>query len=480
MRVTVIGTGYVGLVTGTCLANLGNEVICLDIDKKKIENLKKGILPIYEPGLKEILDRNAHEQRLSFTTNTKNAVQASEIIMIAVGTPQDKDGRADLSYVEQAAVDIGMYMTDEKVIVTKSTVPVGTNYWIKRVIHENLKKQVIFHVASNPEFLREGKAVRDFTNPDRVVIGTDSSYAKEKLVELYKPLERTGKPIVLTDIPTAELIKYASNAMLATRISFMNLLSGLCEKVGADVKMVAKGMGLDNRIGPRFLQAGCGYGGSCFPKDVQALIATLKEHSMDPTLFKEVEQINERYKVVCVEKMRVLLGSLDKKRIGILGLSFKPETDDMRSAPSVEIINHLKEEGVQVVAFDPIAMPKAKEQIEGIQFVDSPEMVFKNADGVILITEWDEFRALDLDRLKELMKTPCFVDGRNIYEPEEMKRAGFRYESIGRGTDYAIEDADYQHLKELLKKSICSCTGMTSCQMKEGGLSRTSKVWILA
>jgi len=431
MHICVVGTGYVGLVTGTCFANLGNDVICLDIDQYKINMLKKGKLPIYEPGLKELFDRNIKEGRLSFTTNSKDAIQKSEIICLAVGTPANEFHEADLTAVRAVAKDIGKFINDYKVVINKSTVPVGTADMVKKIIKENQKKKISFDVVSNPEFLREGAAVKDFQNPQRVIIGTDSKKAEEKMAALYQGVTRVDSPIMVTDIKTAELIKYASNAMLATRISFMNQLSHLCEKAGADIKEVAKGMGLDNRIGSRFLQAGVGYGGSCFPKDVLALTATLKEYKCDSELFEAVHEINERQKTVVIDKLEKVL-KLKGAKIAIWGIAFKPKTDDIREAPSLKIITRLKKEGAKIHAFDPIAMDNAKKELKGVNFFKTPYDTIKNCDALIIVTEWDEFRNLDKQAIKSLMKKPIIIDGRNIYNPKEMKNLGFTYFGIGR------------------------------------------------
>ncbi len=431
MKITIIGSGYVGLVTGPSLANLGNNVICLDIDKAKVEMLKKGKLPIYEPGLEEIFTRNMKEGRLHFTTNTKEAVQKSEIIFLAVGTPPNENHEADLSAVRSCARDIGRYMDDYKIIVNKSTVPVGTADMVRKIIRENQKKKISFDVVSNPEFLREGAAVKDFENPDRIVIGTSSKRAEEKMLSLYSSLARADRPVMVTDIRSAELIKYASNAMLATRISFMNQLSHLCEKAGADIKQVAKGMGLDTRIGSRFLQAGVGYGGSCFPKDVLALIATLKEHGCDASLFEAVHDINERQKTVVVDKLKKIL-DLKKSRVAVWGIAFKPKTDDIREAPALVIIPELQRLGASIHAFDPVAADNARKVLKDVRFFDNPYKAIKDCDALVIITEWNEFRNLDKKAIKALLKKPIVVDGRNIYEPGEMEELGFKYYSIGR------------------------------------------------
>ena len=428
----MIGAGYVGLITGACFANLGNSVICMDVDKKKIDLLNNGKMPIYEPGLQEIVEHNAKEGRLSFTCDTKKAIQESDIIFICVGTPSDDNGKADLKYIFEAAKNIGKHMDSYKVIVDKSTVPVGTADTIKKIISENQEKKQEFDVVSNPEFLREGLAITDFTIPDRIVIGVENGKAKEHMVKLYRAIERTGKPILVTDVKSAEMIKYASNCMLASRISFMNMLAPLCEKLGGDVKMVAKGMGLDNRIGPRFLQAGAGYGGSCFPKDVRAMLHTLEENGCDPDLLKAIDKINESQKTSLIPKLKELLPELKGKRIALWGLAFKPRTDDMREAPSIIVVKQLLEEGAQVRAFDPVAQHVAQQLFPDIEYAKSPYEAVEGCDALIIVTEWDEFRELDFAKIKKSLKNPIIIDGRNVYEPEEMKALGFLYKGVGR------------------------------------------------
>jgi len=432
LKVTIIGTGYVGLVVGACLADMGHEIICLDVDKKKIGNLNRGILPIFEPGLDVVIKRNEADKRISFTTDKKKAMNFAEMIFIAVGTPQGNDNKADLSYVRQAAADIGKNMDSYKVIVDKSTVPVGTAELVRKVVKENLKKPIDFDVVSNPEFLREGNAIKDFMSADRVVIGHDTEKAKVKMEKLYRTFVRTFRPMVFVDIKSAEIIKYASNCMLATRISFMNELAKLCEKVGADVKKVAAGMGFDHRIGPYFLQAGIGYGGSCFPKDVRAFIEIGKENGVNFKILKAVEEINEGQKRSLLPKIKKLVPDLKGKKIALWGLAFKPKTDDMREAPSLVIIEQLQKEGAKVAAFDPVAKENAKKLLKNVQFVDDQYDVLKDASCLIIVTEWDEFRNFSYERAKILMKEPNIVDGRNIYEPEDLKEAGFNYLSIGR------------------------------------------------
>ncbi len=432
MRITVIGTGYVGLVTGSCFASLGHEVVNLDIDKEKIAKLNKGIVPIYEPGLRDIIEINAREGRQSFTTDKKSAIEHGEVIFIAVGTPQGDDGEADLSYVFQAAEDIGRYINKYTVVVDKSTVPVGTAEKVKEVIKKSGANGHEFDLVSNPEFLREGEAVKDFLNPDRIVIGVESEKARKIMAELYRDIERTGKPILFTDIKSAEMIKYASNAMLATRISFMNQLSCLCQKIGADIKLVAKGMGLDSRIGPRFLQAGIGYGGSCFPKDVKALIHTLKKHGCGAEILESVHNVNERQKLSPVSRIKEKLGKLSGKRIAVWGLSFKPKTDDIREAPSITIIRKLLDEGAEVSAFDPVAEENAKKVFPDIIYASKPLDAAHNAHALLVLTEWDEFRNPDWAELKKRMAFPLVFDGRNIYESREVTEAGFDYMGVGR------------------------------------------------
>lgn len=431
MKITMVGTGYVGLVSGACFADLGNDVICLDIDEKKIKTLENGEIPFYEPGLKELVQKNTKSGRLKFTTDKKLAYESSDIIFICVGTPMRHDGDANLDYVFQVIEDISKYMNGYKIIIDKSTVPVGTAERVKRKMIE-FNPKYNFNVVSNPEFLREGAAIKDFQNPDRVVIGTDSEKAKEMLGKLYKSVTRVGKPIMFTDIKSAELIKYASNAMLATRISFMNELSHLCEKVGADIKQVARGMGLDSRIGPRFLQAGAGYGGSCFPKDVKALAHTLEKHGLTSNILMAVDYTNERQKKSLVPKLKKFIPTLDGKKIALWGLSFKPRTDDIREASSLVIIEQLQNEYAKVSAFDPEAMENAKTITKNVKFFDNQYETLKDADALIISTEWDEFRQPDFEKMKKLMRNHIIIDGRNIYDREEIESIGFKYAGVGR------------------------------------------------
>ncbi len=432
MKITMIGTGYVGLVTGTCLAGLGNDVICVDIDENKINKLNDDIIPIYEPGLKDLIETNIKEKRISFTTNIQYGIKESDVIFIAVGTPSDDKGNADLSFVCDVAKNIGKYMNKYTVIVDKSTVPVGTSDIVKKIIKENQKIDIEYDLISNPEFLREGEAIKDFMNPDRIVIGYETEKSRKIMEKIYSGIERTGKPIMYTDIKSAELIKYASNAMLATRISFMNMLAPLCEKVNANIKEVSKGLGLDSRIGPRFLQAGVGYGGSCFPKDIKALIKTLEENNCNADLLNAVENINELQKKCIIPKIKSVLGNLKGKTIAIWGLAFKPKTDDMREAPSIKIIGELQKLGANIKAFDPIAENNAKKILKNIEYGNNPYNTIKDCDALVIVTEWDEFRQLDLELVKSLLKTPIIIDGRNIYDPKEMETYGFKYISIGR------------------------------------------------
>ncbi len=432
MKLTVAGTGYVGIVTGTGFANLGNDVICYDVDTEKINMLSSGRLTIYEPGLRELFERNLDTGRLQFSTEPMKAVQESEIIFICVGTPSNSELAADLTAVKEVARAVGLYMNGYKVIVNKSTVPVGTADLVKKIVEENQPEKIPFDVVSNPEFLREGAAVKDFENPDRIIIGTDSVKAEEVMSSLYRSKARTGRPILITNVRSAEIIKYASNAMLATRISFMNQLAHLCEKTGADIKDVSRGLGLDNRIGSRFLHAGLGYGGSCFPKDIRALIATLKEHGCEADLFEAVDRINVKQRTVAVEKLVSVLEDVPGRKVAVWGLSFKPKTDDIREAPAIDIIRDLQELGATVHAFDPIAVENARNVLDGIAFFDNPYETIRDCDGLIVVTEWDEFRNLDMRAVKVLLKEPIVIDGRNIYDPKEMQDLGFTYLGIGR------------------------------------------------
>lgn len=432
VKLAIFGAGYVGLVTSTCFADLGNTVICVDIDKDRINALKKGLMPFFEPGLKELVIRNYKEKRLFFTTDAKEAIQKSDIIFICVGTPPKSNGEANLDFVFDVAKSVGAYINGYKLVVNKSTVPVGTAEKTDRIIKNNMRTKHSFDVVSNPEFLKEGGAIQDFQVPDRIVIGTDSKKAKELMTHLYEPVARINRPIMITDVKTAELIKYASNAMLAARISFMNEISHLCEEVGADIKEVAKGIGLDDRIGPRFLQAGVGYGGSCFPKDVKALAQTLEQHNNPSTLLRAIDYVNERQKRSLLPKLKAFLPVLEGKKIAVWGLSFKPKTSDIRDAPSLVVIEQLKNEYAKVFAYDPEAMPEAKKYLKGVNLVENQYDALKDADALIIVTEWDQFREPDFDFMKQLMKNHIIIDGRNIYDPQKVKDKGFSYKGVGR------------------------------------------------
>ena len=434
MRVTVIGTGYVGLVAGACLAETGNDVVCADVDEAKVARLRENWIPIYEPGLKPLVIRNQTEGRLAFTTDLDQAVRHGEVVFIAVGTPPGEDGSADLRHVLDVAQVIGRNLNEPKVVVTKSTVPVGTAESVRQAIAAESSQP--FFMASNPEFLKEGAAIDDFMKPDRVVIGVDSEHARERLSELYSPFVRTGNPILFMDIPSAEVTKYAANAMLATRISFMNQIALFCEQVGADVGMVRKGIGTDRRIGPAFLFPGPGYGGSCFPKDVKALIRSADEIGMDADLWRAVEAVNQRQKHVLLAKLEYALGGdLSGRRIAVWGLSFKPETDDMRESPSIPLIEGVLAAGGSVAAHDPKAMDSARQVFaDRIRYAREPYDALAGADALVIVTEWLVYRNPDLDRVKSLLSTPLIIDGRNLFDPARMGRAGFRYASIGRVT----------------------------------------------
>ncbi|MGQ9681864.1 MAG: UDP-glucose dehydrogenase family protein [Anaerolineae bacterium] len=428
--ICVIGAGYVGLVTGTCFADLGNRVICLDIDESKIERLKNGVLPIYEPGLEELVRRNSAGGRLSFTTSYQEALAEAEFVFIAVDTPSGTEGEADLRSVRAAARSIAACLDHPMVIVNKSTVPIGTGDWVADIINRHRQNGVDFWVVSNPEFLREGSAVHDFLNPDRVVLGSENREAAEKVAQLYLPLRA---PIIVTDLRTAEMIKYASNAFLASRISFINEIASICERLGADVKEVVAGMGYDKRIGSSFLDAGLGFGGSCFPKDVRALAHMAAIHGCHPQLLRAVLEINADQRRLVVQKLRDILGKLDEQVIGILGLAFKPNTDDMREAPSVELVHLLQHEGARVRAYDPVAMDNARRVLPDVTYCADAYQVAEGADALLIATEWNEFKQLDLVRIRQAMRRPVLVDGRNIYEPERLQALGFIYRGVGRG-----------------------------------------------
>lgn len=435
MHVTVVGTGYVGLVVGACLAETGNDVVCADVDAGKINGLNRDVLPIYEPGLEEYVARNRKAGRLTFTTDVAAAIASAEVIFIAVGTPPDEDGSADLKHVLAVAEQIGRHAAREVVVVTKSTVPVGTAEKVAAAIRPHAR--VPFHMCSNPEFLKEGAAVDDFMKPDRVVIGVASDVARERMGELYAPFVRTGKPVIFMDIPSAEMTKYAANAMLATRISFMNEIANLCEKVGANVDLVRKGIGSDARIGPSFLFPGPGYGGSCFPKDVKALVKTSEEHGAPMGVLRAVEDANERQKHRLFEKVRSVLGErLSGARIALWGLAFKANTDDMRESPALVLIDELLAAGATVVGHDPAAMHETQRRIGSrIAYAASSYEAVEGADALVIVTDWNEYRFPDFARIKAGLRAPVLIDGRNLYDPEKLRAFGFVYRSIGRGTE---------------------------------------------
>lgn len=437
-QICVIGTGYVGLVTGVCFADLGNTVYCLDIDKNRISNLKNGVMPIYEPGLEEIVERNVQAKRLFFTTDYPQALQDAELAFIAVGTPSGVDGEADLQYVHDVAEKIAEIVNHPIIIVNKSTVPVGTGDWVAEIITKKRGKNLLaFSVVSNPEFLREGSAISDFMNPDRVVLGSVNRQAAEEVACLYQSLRC---PILITDLRTAEMIKYASNAFLATRISFINEIANICEELGADVREVANGMGLDKRIGRTFLDAGLGWGGSCFPKDVKALRHMAELHNTNPHLLKAVMEINQNQRRRVVFKLRKALGgSLADREIGILGISFKPNTDDIREAPALEVIHLLENEGAHVRAYDPQARDNAAAVLKKARLLDDPYQVADGADALVLVTEWNEFKQLDFKRIYQLMHTPILVDGRNQWDSEMLRALGFTYFGMGCGNHMEIK-----------------------------------------
>lgn len=432
-KICVVGTGYVGLVTGACLADFGNHVTCSDIDNDKIEKLKKGLIPIYEPGLEEVVERNVKQGRLLFTTDVHQAIRDSEVIFIAVGTPPGEGGEADLRIVFKVSEDIAANMNGYKVVVTKSTVPAGTGGKVRKILKEKGPKDGEFDVVSNPEFLREGSAVEDFMRPDRVVIGSTSDRATEIMKAIYRPLYLNETPMVITNVESSEMIKYASNAFLAVKISFINEIANICEKIGADVKVVAKAMGLDGRISPKFLHAGGGYGGSCFPKDTLALWQTSQEVDRPSLVTKAAIDSNERQKLRMFEKIKKLTGDIKGKHIALLGLSFKPNTDDTRDATSLVIIEHILQEGGRVTAYDPAAMDIMRGLFPGITYAANAYEAAKGADCLVLVTEWNEFRELDFNRIKNDMKAHNLVDCRNVYDPRDIRAMGFAYEGVGRG-----------------------------------------------
>ncbi len=436
-NICVIGTGYVGLVTGVCFADLGSRVVCVDIDPEKVEMLRAGKSPIYEPGLEELLERNVRAGRLSFTDDYSIGMKDARFVFITVGTPMRADGSADLQYVEAAAHGIGQNMNRPVIIIDKSTVPVGTGDVVSQIVASYAPADVSFDVVSNPEFLREGSAVSDFFNPDRIVLGATNREAAEQVAELHSALH---SPIIITDLRTAEMIKYASNAFLATRISFINEIAQICERLGADVKEVARGMGVDKRIGPHFLEAGIGYGGSCFPKDVLALHYMAAHAGCHPQLLQAVMDINQDARNRFVVKIKTLLGNLQQKQIGVLGLSFKPNTDDIREAPSLDIIRALQAEGAYVKAYDPVSMENANSCLPTVTFCATAYDAAKDADALLIVTEWNEFKQLDWDRIKQYMRQPIVVDGRNVYDPEEMAALDITYWGVGRGIQPALPE----------------------------------------
>ncbi len=430
-NITVVGVGYVGLVTGACFSDLGNRVVCLDINEERIANLNKGIMPIYEPGLAELVERNVRADRLFFTTSYAEALRDAEFVFVAVGTPEGVDGEADLQYVRMAAETIAKEMDHPLILINKSTVPVGTGDWVAGIVRENQPKPLDFSVVSCPEFLREGSAISDFLNPDRTVLGSEDPEAAERVAQLHLPLRA---PIMITDLRTAEMVKYASNAFLATRISFINEIANICEALGADVKEVARGMGFDKRIGHHFLEAGVGYGGSCFPKDVKALAYMAQVHGRHPQLLQAVMDINAYQRKHVVIKLHELLGDdLKGKVIGLLGLAFKQNTDDMRDAPSITIGDYCHEEGAIVRGYDPVARETALHVMPYLELTDNAYELAEGADALLVLTPWNEFMQLDMANIKETMRTPILIDGRNLYEPAIMRELGFQYRGIGRG-----------------------------------------------
>jgi UDPglucose 6-dehydrogenase len=432
MHISVIGTGYVGLVTGACFAEFGVDVTCADVDEGKISRLQKGTVPIYEPGLDHLVAKNAQAGRLRFTTNIRQAVEQALVIFLAVGTPPLPDGSPDLSFVEAAARSIGDHMNGYKVVVTKSTVPIGTGEHIRKLITEQQKAKVNFGVVSNPEFLREGAAINDFMRPDRVVIGSRDEEAIAIMKDLYRPLYLIEAPFVITSLEAAELTKYAANAFLATKISFINEIANLCDRIGCDVHDVARAIGMDKRIGSKFLHPGPGFGGSCFPKDTRALASVAKQFDSESLIVDAVIQVNHKQRHEMLKKIMNLVGDLRSKTVAVLGLAFKPETDDMREAPSIDIVRYLLEQGAQVKAYDPVAKLEAMKVLPDVTYADDEYAAVTGADALVFVTEWNQFRALDMKRIRDLMKTPKIADLRNIYEPEDMRELGFQYVGVGR------------------------------------------------
>ncbi len=432
MHIAVIGTCYVGLVTGACFAEFGVDVTCVDVDSEKVDKLNRGIIPIYEPGLDNIVEKNVAARRLNFTTDIRSAVEGALVVFMAVGTPPQEDGSPDMSYYRQAAKDVAEAMNGYKVLVTKSTVPVGTGEWLRQFVKANLTIETDFGVASNPEFLREGAALEDFMHPDRVVIGSNEERAIDVMKDLYRPLYLIETPIVITSLEAAELIKYAANAFLATKITFINEIANLCDAIGCDVHDVARGMGMDNRIGRKFLHPGPGYGGSCFPKDTRALTTVADKYGVETRIVDAVVEANDRQRDAMIPKIEKLVGDLSGKTIAVLGLSFKPETDDMRESPATDIINEMVKRGAKIKAYDPVAMSEARHYLPDIGYAVDEYDAISGADALVIITEWNQFRALDMEKIKELLKAPKIADLRNIYEPDDMRKMGFEYVGVGR------------------------------------------------
>jgi UDPglucose 6-dehydrogenase len=432
MHIAVIGTGYVGLVTGACFAEFGVDVTCVDVDEEKIERLLNGVMPIYEPGLEQLVAKNSQAGRLRFTTDVRQAVEQALVIFLAVGTPPKPDGSPDLSFVESAAGSIADYMNGYKVIVTKSTVPIGTGEHIRKLVGERKKTKATFGVVSNPEFLREGAAINDFMRPDRVVIGSRDEEAIAIMKDLYRPLYLIEAPFVITSLEAAELTKYAANAFLAMKVSFINEVATLCDKIGCDVHDVARAIGMDKRIGSKFLHPGPGFGGSCFPKDTRAMSSVARQFDCDALIVDAVIEVNERQGQHMLTKIKSLVGKLNGKTVAVLGLAFKPETDDMREAPALGIIRNLLDDGAKVRAYDPVAMSEAKKLLPDIEYAEDEYTAVTSADALVFVTEWNQFRALDLARIRDLMTTPKVADLRNIYDPDDMKELGFEYVGVGR------------------------------------------------
>ncbi len=432
MHIAVIGSGYVGLVTGACFAEFGVDVTCVDVDAEKIARLSDGIVPIYEPGLEQLVAKNTQAGRLNFTTDIKSAVEQALVIFLAVGTPPKEDGSADLKYIDAAARSVAEHMNGYKVIVTKSTVPIGTGEHLRRLIREHLKKFTNFGIVSNPEFLREGAAINDFMRPDRVVIGSQDEEAIAIMRDLYRPLYLIDAPVVITSLESAELIKYAANAFLATKISFINEIANLCDEIGCDVHDVARAVGMDKRIGSKFLHPGPGYGGSCFPKDTRALSSVARQFNCESRIVDSVIEVNEQQRTRMIAKIEKLIGETKNKNIAVLGLAFKPETDDMREAPAIDIIKALMNRGANIRAFDPVAMAEAAKILPDILYMEDEYQAINGADALVFVTEWNQFRALDMQRIRESMRTPKIADLRNIYNPSTMRELGFEYVGVGR------------------------------------------------